>query len=142
MVFVQSQEAKLKLKEGLFEGNVDKTMQAPVTALFAYDRQYFDKLDRLFPPVPDAKTWFDGPQAEEHALRNGSLQAAYFMVVARAYGLDCGAMSGFDAGKLKSLFFAHTSWEPNFLCNIGYGDADKLHPRLPRLPFDEVCEIV
>lgn len=142
LVFVRTKEAKEKLKPALFEGNIEQTMMAPVTVIFAYDRLYFEKLSTLFPVVPNARTWFEGPDADEIAVRNSSLQAAYFMLVARDYGLDCGPMSGFDRKKVRSLFLNNTTWEPNFLCNLGYGVDNSLHPRLPRLPFDEACQFV
>lgn len=140
LVFVRTPEGKEKLKSTLFEGNVAQTMAAPVTVIFAYDRAYFDKLNVLFPVAPTARDWFQGPDCEEIAVRNSSLQAAYFMLVARDYGLDCGPMSGFDRNKVRSLFLAENNWEPNFLCNIGYGVSEALHPRLPRLPFNEACK--
>lgn len=142
LVFIRTLEAKERLKPALFEGNVEQTMAAPVTVIFAYDSLYFDKLTTLFPVVPNARDWFQGSDSEEIAVRNSSLQAAYFMLVARDYGLDCGPMSGFDPGLVKSQFLTGTTWEPNFLCNIGYGIDSQLHPRLPRLPFDEACQFV
>jgi 3-hydroxypropanoate dehydrogenase len=144
IIFVKSREGKERLKPALSAGNVDKTMAAPVTAIFAMDIKFFELLPKLFPHA-DAKSWFeDMPAAalESTALRNGSLQAAYFMLAARSLGLDCGPMSGFDNAKVDAEFFAGTSVKSNFLCNLGYGDATKLHPRSPRLEFDEACRFV
>jgi 3-hydroxypropanoate dehydrogenase len=125
-------------------GNVDKTMKAPVTGILGMDVHSCEKLPKLFPHA-DAKSWFEGlPEnvLEYVALRNSSLQGAYFMLAARALGLDCGPMSGFDNAKVDAAFFAGTTVKSNFLCNLGYGDASKLHPRLPRLDFDEACKVV
>ncbi len=142
VVFVKSQSAKEKLKVALAEGNVAKTMAAPVTAIVGMDMEFYEKLPFLFPHT-DAKSWFVGnkPLIETTAFRNSSLQGAYLMLAARASGLDCGPMSGFDNGKLDELFFAGTNVKSNFICNLGYGDATKLHPRSPRLAFDEACRI-
>jgi 3-hydroxypropanoate dehydrogenase len=143
VVFVKSKEAKEKLKPALDAGNVDKTMRAPVTAVIGMDVHFFEQLPKLFPHV-DAKAWFkDLPEnvLEYIALRNGSLQGAYFMLAARSLGLDCGPMSGFDNAKVDAAFFAGTTVKSNFLCNLGHGDATKLHPRSPRLSFEEACRI-
>jgi 3-hydroxypropanoate dehydrogenase len=142
IVFVKSREAKERLKPALAAGNVDKTMAAPVTAIIAMDVHFFEQLPKLFPHT-DAKAWFkDLPEnvLEYTALRNSSLQGAYFMLAARALGLDCGPMSGFDNAKVDAAFFAGTTAKSNFLCNLGYGDPSKLHPRSPRLDFDEACK--
>jgi 3-hydroxypropanoate dehydrogenase len=144
IVFVKSREAKEKLKPALDAGNVDKTMKAPVTAIIGMDMHFYEKLPQLFPHA-DAKAWFkDLPEnlLEYQALRNGSLQGAYFMLAARAFGLDCGPMSGFNNAKVDAAFFAGTTIKSNFLCNLGHGDASKLHPRSPRLTFDEACKVV
>jgi 3-hydroxypropanoate dehydrogenase len=144
VVFMRSPGAKEKLKPALDAGNVDKTMKAPVTAIIAMDIHFFEKLPKLFPHM-DARAWFkDLPPnvLETIALRNGSLQGAYFMLAARALGLDCGPMSGFNNAKVDEAFFAGTTVKSNFLCNLGYGESSKLHPRLPRLDFDEVCRVV
>lgn len=143
IVFVQSPEAKEKLKSCLDAGNVDKTMQAPVTALFAQDMKFYEQMKFLFPHT-DARAWFVGNDKliESTAFRNATLQAAYFMVVARGFGLSCGPMSGFDADKLNAAFFAGTSFRANFICNLGYGDHSKDYPRSPRFAFDDVCSIV
>jgi 3-hydroxypropanoate dehydrogenase len=144
IVFVKSREAKERLKPALDPGNVDKTMKAPVTAIIGMDIHFYDSLPRLF-PHGDARAWFrDLPEnvLEYTALRNGSLQGAYFMVAARALGLDCGPMSGFNNAKVDAEFFSGTSIKSNFLCNLGYGDGSKLYPRSPRLSFEEVCKIL
>jgi len=143
-VFVKSAEAKAKLGPALDEGNYRKTMAAPVTAIVAHDMAFFEKMPYLFPHT-DAKSWFDTkPEAaiETICLRNGSLQGAYLLLAARALGLDCGPMSGFDNAKVDAAFFAGTRWKSNFLVNLGYGDASKLFPRSPRLSFDEAARIV
>jgi 3-hydroxypropanoate dehydrogenase len=144
IAFVKSQEAKEKLRPCLEAGNVDKTMAAPVTAIIGMDVHFYEKLPKLYPHV-DARAWFkDLPEdvLEYIALRNSSLQGAYFMLAARALGLDCGPMSGFHNAKVNDAFFAGTTVKSNFLCNLGYGDSSKLHPRHPRLDFDEACSIV
>jgi len=142
-VFIRSQEAKAKLAPALSPGNLDKTMVAPVTAIVAYDLEFYENLPKLFPHV-DARSWFFGKH--EHALatafRNSTLQGGYFILAARALGLDCGGMSGFDNAKVDAAFFADTKWRSNFLINIGYGDPSKLMPRHPRLDFDEACRVL
>ena len=143
VVFVKSKEAKEKLKPCLDAGNVDKTMSAPATAIIAMDIHFYNELPKLYPHA-DAKAWFkDLPDdvLEYVALRNSSLQGAYFMLAARAVGLDCGPMSGFNNAKLDELFFAGTTIKSNFLCNLGYGEPSRLHPRSPRLTFAEACRI-
>ncbi len=142
-VFVRSQEAKERLKPALAEGNVRKTMAAPVTAIVAHDLEFFEKLPRLFPHA-DARSWFAGDEGKirETAFRNGTLQGAYLIVAARALGLDCGPMSGFDNARVDAEFFAGTSVRSNFLVNLGHGDPAKLRPRSPRLDFDEACEVL
>ena len=144
VVFVKSKAAKEQLKPALSTGNVDKTMKAPVTAIIGMDIHFYEKLPKLFPRA-DAKSWFkDLPEnvLEYMALRNGSLQAGYFILAARSLGLDCGPMSGFDNAKVDAMFFGGTTVKSNFLCNLGHGDAAKLHPRSPRLSFEEACQIV
>jgi 3-hydroxypropanoate dehydrogenase len=144
IIFVKSQEAKARLKPALDAGNVDKTMKAPVTAIIGMDIHFYEQLPKLFSHA-DARSWFkDLPEnvLEVIALRNSSLQGAYFMLAARALGLDCGPMSGFDNAKVDKAFFAGTTVKSNFLCNLGYGDASKLYPRLPRLGFEEACKVV
>lgn len=141
VVYVRSAEAKARLKPALAEGNVAKTMAAPATAIIAYDLEFYEQLPRLFPQA-DARSWFKGKadHIRETAFRNGSLQGAYFIMAARALGLDCGPMSGFDNAAVDRAFFPDGKIKSNFLCNLGYGDADKLHPRSPRLEFDEACQ--
>ncbi|MGF1639976.1 MAG: malonic semialdehyde reductase [Rhodospirillales bacterium] len=143
IVFVVSPEAKAMLRPCLMAGNVDKTMAAPATAIIGHDLAFHDRLPELFPHT-DARAWFVGNAAliETTAFRNGSLQGAYFMLAARALGLDCGPMSGFDNAKVDEAFFAGTRVRSNFLCNLGHGDPGKLHPRNRRLEFDEACRIV
>ena len=144
IILVKSREAKERLKPALDAGNVDKTMKAPVTAIIGMDIHFYEKLPKLFPRA-DAKSWFkDLPEnvLEYIALRNSSLQGAYFMLAARALGLDCGPMSGFDNAKVDEAFFAGTTVKSNFLCNLGYGDASKFYPRSPRLSFEEACKLV
>ena len=143
IVFVSSAQGKERLRPALAPGNVDKTMSAPVTAIIAHDLEFYEKLPKLFPHA-DARSWFVGkPEfSARAALLNGSLQGAYLMLAARAIGLDCGPMSGFDNARVDAEFFAGTPVRSNFLCNLGYGDASKLFPRSPRLDFDEACRIV
>ena len=143
IVFVKSPDAKERLRPALDAGNVVQTMAAPVTAIVAYDLEFYEKLPELAPHT-NARSWFVGKPAlhlRTTALRNGSLQGAYFIIAARALGLDCGPMSGFDNDKVDAAFFAGTPIRSNFLCNLGYGDATKLFPRGPRLTFDEACRI-
>jgi 3-hydroxypropanoate dehydrogenase len=142
-VFVKSQEAKEKLRPALSPNNADKTMAAPVTAIVAMDMAFYDHLPKLFPHA-DARSWFAGNDAAiaDTAFRNGSLQGAYLIMAARALGLDVGPMSGFDRNKVDEAFFAGTTVRSNFLVNLGYGDAAKLHPRNPRLSFDEAARVV
>lgn len=142
IVFVRSDEAKARLRATLAPGNVDKTMAAPVTAIVAHDLEFHEQLPRLFPHA-DARSWFAGNDEliRTTAFRNGTLQGAYLMLAARAVGLDCGPMSGFDAAALDAAFFPGTSWRSNFLCNLGYGDPTGLFPRSPRLAFEEACRL-
>ena len=142
-VFVRSQEAKAKLGPALDEGNYKKTMAAPCTVIVAYDMAFYEKIPVLFPHT-DARGWFDTKPENDLrtiALRNGSLQGAYLLLAARALGLDCGPMSGFDNAKVDAAFFAGTSWRSNFLVNLGKGDPASIFPRSPRLNFDEACRI-
>ena len=143
IVFLKSREAKERLRPLLSPGNLDKTMTSPVVTIFAHDLEFHEQLPRLFPHA-DAKSWFTGNQQliETTAFRNGTLQAAYFMLAARGLGLDCGPMSGFDNAGVDKEFFDGTKWKSNFICNIGHGDAAALHPRSPRPEFDEFCRIV
>ena len=144
ILFLRTSEAKERLRPALSPNNVDKTMKAPVTAILAYDLKFYENLPRLFPNNPAAREWFSGNAqlAEVTAFRNGSLQGGYFILAARALGLECGPMSGFDNAKVDAEFFAGSSVKSNFLCNLGYGDASKLFPRNPRLDFDEACKLL
>ncbi len=142
VIFVKSAAAKDRLKPALASGNVEKTLSAPVTAIVGHDLAFTDRLPELS-PGSDMASSFAGKQQliADTAFRNGSLQGAYLMLAARALGLDCGPMSGFDRKKVDAAFFAGTEIKSNFLCNLGYGDAEALRPRKPRLSFDEACEI-
>jgi len=143
VVFVQSAEAKEKLKPTLSAGNVDKTMAAPVTAIVAYDSRFYDQLATQFPAAPGAGARFEAdPQgALQNALRGSTLQGAYLILAARALGLDCGPMGGFDAAKLDAAFFPDGQWRSNFLVNIGWGDPSGNRPRGPRLAFEDAVRI-
>jgi 3-hydroxypropanoate dehydrogenase len=139
LVLVHSPAAKEQLLPCVSSGNFEKVRTAPITAIVAYDREFFELLPRLYPHT-DARGWFTTNPAlvEETGLRNSSLQGGYFILALRAEGLDCGPMSGFDADKVDAAFFPERRWRTNFLLNIGYGDRGRLRPRLPRLGFDEV----
>ncbi len=143
IVFVVSAEGRERLKPCLAEGNVDKTMTAPVTAIIGNDMKFYDRLPELFPHT-DARAWFEGNDdlIQVTAFRNATLQGAYFMLAARALGLDTGAMSGYDEAAVDEAFFAGTSIKSNFLCNIGFGNGKDMFPRSPRLDFDDACSIV
>ncbi len=140
-VFIRSQEAKERLRPTLSPGNVEQTMPAPVTVIVAYDLKFFEKLPRLFPHSKSMpKLFASNPElVEMTALRNSSLQGAYLIAAARALGLDCGPMSGFDNANLDQEFFPEGLVKSNFLINLGYGDHTKLRPRNPRLEFGEAC---
>lgn len=142
LVFVKSLVAKQRLLPCLSEGNVRKSMEAPVVAIIGMDMEFYEKLPVLF-PHQDARSWYAGKpeKIRENAFRCSSLQGAYFMLAARALGLDCGPMGGFDAQKIDAAFFPDGKVKVNFICAIGYGEHAKLHPRHPRLPFEEVCRI-
>ncbi len=142
-LFVRSAEARARLKPALIPTNVDKTMAAPVTVIVAQDLAFYDLLPHLFPHT-DARPWFAGKPAliEETAFRNSTLQGAYLILAARALGLDCGPMSGFDRAKVDAEFFAGTTVRSNFLVNLGYGDPAGLFPRSPRLEFDQACQLL
>ena len=156
--FLRTKEAKERLRPALAPLNVEKTMTAPVTVIVAYDLKFYDQLPKLFPHSPGMKQLFErNPElVEATAKRNSSLQGAYLILAARALGLDCGPMSGFDHAKVDEEFFAagkpcfgcdqeffpEGHVKTNFLCNLGYGDPSKLFPRLPRLPFNEVCSLL
>jgi 3-hydroxypropanoate dehydrogenase len=138
LVFVRGAEAKEKLVSCLIPGNVQKVKKAPVTVIVAHDLEFYEGLPRLFPHT-DARSWFVGNPAliQATAFRNGTLQGAYLILAARALGLDCGPMSGFDNAKVDALFFPDGKVKSNFLLNLGYGDPSKLFPRSPRLSFEE-----
>ena len=140
---MKSREAKEKLKPHLSEGNRDKTMKAPVCTIVGYDLDFYKHLPKLFPPA-DAKSWFEGNEAKifDTAFRNGTLQGAYLIMAARALGLDCGPMSGFDSAGVDRDFFAGTNIKSNFLCSLGHGDASVLFPRSPHFSFDEMARIL
>jgi 3-hydroxypropanoate dehydrogenase len=144
ILFLRTPEAKQKLAPALASGNVDNAMQAPVTAIVAYDLKFYDQLPKLFPHNPGMRDLFaKSPElAATTAFRNSSLQGGYFILAARAVGLDCGPMSGFDNAKLDAEFFPAGNVKSNFLCNLGYGDPSKLLPRGPRLEFDEACQLL
>ena len=143
ILFVISPEAKAKLLECVSPGNVEKTRSAPVTAIIGMDLAFYEKLPKLFPHA-DARSWFLGKKAfaDTTAFRNSSLQGGYFILAARALGLDCGPMSGFDHAKIDAAFWAGTEIKTNFICNLGHGDPTKLFARSPRLSFEEACRIV
>jgi 3-hydroxypropanoate dehydrogenase len=142
LVFVRSDEGRRRLAPALSPGNVDKVMAAPVTAILGHDLAFYEHLPRLFPHNPTARSWFEGkPHAEATAFRNSTLQGAYFMLAARAVGLDCGPMSGFDAAKVDAEFFPGGRVRTNFLCSIGHGDPAKLFDRSPRFAFEEACSL-
>ena len=144
IVFVKSDEAKAKLGPALSEGNYKKTMAAPCVAIVGYDMRFYDKLPVLFPHT-DAKAWFehrDEANLAWVANRNSSLQTAYLILAARALGLDCGPMTGFDNAKVDAAFFAGTAIRSNILVNLGHGDPASIFPRMPRLSFDEACRIL
>ena len=142
IVFVTSPEARAKLLECVSPGNVEKTRSAPVTAIIGMDMAFYEKLPVLFPHA-DARSWFVGKKefADTAAFRNSSIQGGYFILAARAVGLDCGPMSGFDHEKMDAAFWAGTPIKSNFICNLGHGDATKLFSRSPRLSFEEACRI-
>ncbi len=142
-VFIRSAEAKEKLKACLNEGNVEKSMTAPIVAIIGMDLEFYEKLPKLFPHT-DARSWYFGKpeKIQQTAFRNSSLQGAYLIMAARSLGLDCGPMSGFDNAKLDAAFFSDGKVKSNFICAIGYGDPAGLYPRGPRLDFNEAAEIV
>ena len=142
-VFVKTAEAKAGLVSCMSAGNAAKTAQAPVTVIIGMDMEFYEKLPKLSPTV-DARSWFAGNEAliQSTAFRNSSLQGAYLIMAARAIGLDCGPMSGFDNAKVDGQFFAGTSIKSNFVCSLGYGDPAKVRARAPRLSFEEACKIV
>ena len=142
-VFLRSPQSRIRLAPALLPGNLDKTMSAPVTVIVAHDLSFHEQLPRLFPNA-DARSWFTGNDEliRQTAFRNGTLQGAYMMLAARAVGLDCGPMSGFDNAKVDAEFLAGTPWRSNFLCNLGHGDPSKLFPRNPRFQFEDACLVL
>ena len=144
ILFLRTAAAKEKLKPFLIEGNIEKTMTAPVAAIIAYDAYFFEKVPQLFPHKPEAAEWFESDVADGSpiAFRNGTLQGAYFMIAARALGLDCGPMSGFDNAGVDQAFFPEGKVKSNFICNLGHGDPSGVFERLPRLAFDEACQLL
>ena len=142
-VFIRTEAGKEKLKPALAPTNVEKVMTAPVVAIIAYDTQFFSQMGQLFPHMDVAPMFSGNPGlAESTAFRNGTLQGAYLMFAARSLGLDCGPMSGFDNGVVDEAFFAGTGIKSNFLCGIGYGNSQKIFQRLPRLDFEQCCELI
>jgi len=151
-IFLRTEEAKQRLLPALSSTNAEKTLKAPVTAIVGYDVKFFEHIPKLFPHNPGMAKVFSSapPHAATTAFRNGSLQGGYLILAARALGLDCGPMSGFDNAKVDAEFFTPASGNPpefvevksNFLCNLGYGDESKLFPRNPRLSFDEACRLL
>jgi len=144
ILFLRTPEAKARLLPALTPGNVDKTKAAPVTAIIGYDTRFFEFFPKLFPHRPEMRDAFaNNPEnAEITAFRNGTLQGAYFMIAARAVGLDVGGMSGFDNAKVDTEFFPDGRVKSNFLCNVGHGDPAKVLAKLPRLDFDEACRLL
>lgn len=144
IVFLRTPEAKARLLPALRSGNVEKTKAAPVTAILGYDTRFYERLDVLFPHRPEMAEMYrrDPELAEVTAFRNATLQGAYFILAARAVGLDVGPMSGFDNAKVDAEFFPDGRIRSNFLCNLGHGDPAKVMPRLPRLPFDDACRLL
>ena len=144
ILFLRTPESKQRLAPALSPTNVEKTMHAPVTAIIAHDLDFYEKLPKLFPHNHGMQDLFakSAPLAEITAFRNGTLQGGYFIIAARALGVDCGPMSGFDNAKVDQEFFPTGRIKSNFLCNLGYGDASKVYPRKPRLDFDEACTLI
>jgi 3-hydroxypropanoate dehydrogenase len=143
-VFIVSAAAKEALRPALSPGNIDKTISAPVTVIIGYDLNFHEQLPRLYPINPAVSSWYEAKPAliHETAFRNSTLQGAYLMLAARALGLDCGPMSGFDHAKINALYWPDGSVRANFLCNLGYGEHSALQPRGPRLSFDDACRIL
>lgn len=141
-VFCTSQEAKEKLAACASEKNQPKIRQAPVTVIIGMDMHFYDKIPQVFPHAPEAAEWFKGPLGEPTAFRNSTLQGAYFIIAARAIGLDVGPMSGFDNAAVDEAFFAGTPIKSNFISTFGYGDPSTVLPRLPRLSFAESCKVI
>jgi 3-hydroxypropanoate dehydrogenase len=142
LIFVRSSAAKDKLLACVSAGNVNKVREAPVTVIVGMDLDFHEQLPKLFPHV-DARAWFanDAAKRAESALRNSSLQGGYLILAARALGLDCGPMSGFDPARIDAAFWAGSSVKTNFICALGRGDPAKVFQRNPRLSFDEACQL-
>ena len=142
-VFVKSEAEKVKFEPALLPNNISKVMTAPVVAIIGYDLDFSDHMTKLFPHMDVAPMYKGNDEMNlSTAFRNSSLQGAYLIMVARALGLDCGPMSGFNNQLVDETFFSDTNIKSNFLCCIGYGDSTKIFQRLPRLDFDEVCKII
>ncbi len=146
ILYLKTPEARQRLAPALSNSNREKTIRAPVTAIVAYDLAFYEHLPRMF-HTPGAENWFKGNEAsiQDNSFRNGTLQAGYFLLAARAVGLDVGPMSGFDKAKVNEEFFSdgiYSTWRVNFVCNLGYGDPTGLHPRDPRFDFDDVCHTI
>ncbi|MBP0630405.1 MULTISPECIES: malonic semialdehyde reductase [unclassified Cupriavidus] len=145
LVFVRTEEGRAKLRPALAPGNVEKTMAAPVVAIVGYDTRFYEQLPELFPHNPAVKAWFEGDEkvdfANTTAFRNGTLQGGYLIAAARALGLDCGPMSGFNNQAVDQAFFAGTSIRSNFICGLGHGDPEKVFARSPRLSFEQACQL-
>jgi len=143
ITFLKSEDSKNRLKPHLDEGNIDKTMSAPVVAIIGYDTEFYEKLPYLFPHT-DARSWFAGKPEKIVASgsMNATLQAAYFMIAARSIGLDCGPMGGFNNEGVDSEFFSDGKTKTLLICSIGYGDKSKVFPRSPRLDFSEACKVI
>ena len=144
LVFLARDEARERIKPHLSPGNVDKVMTAPVTAIIASDSKFYDRIPELLPHNPEAREWFSGDEklAAETAFRNSTLQGGYFIIAARALGLDCGPMSGFNPDGVNAEFFPEGQVTVNFICALGYGKPEDLLPRSPRLGFDDACQIL
>ena len=144
IVFAHSQAERDRLATMVMPGNVEKVATAGAVAIIGYDLKFYDKIPQLFPHAPEAREWFahDEQVAFMTAFRNGTLQGAYLMLAARALGLDCGPMSGFDAEVVNNTFWPEGRVKANFMCNIGYGDDARVYPRSPRLMFDQACQVV
>ncbi|MEL6323283.1 MAG: malonic semialdehyde reductase [Pseudomonadota bacterium] len=144
-IFLPRGDARERLKPHLLGGNVEKTMAAPWTVILAHDLEFHEKIPQLFPHNPEAKHWFDADDVRHTtAFRNGTLQSAYFLVAARAIGLDCGPMSGFDNAGVDTEFMTgeRVNWRSNWICNLGYGNRKDLFPRSPRLDFEDACVVL
>jgi 3-hydroxypropanoate dehydrogenase len=146
MLFLRTPAAKERLRPALSVQNADKTMSAPVAAIIANDSRFYENLPKLFLHNQTARSWFEGEDKRDVAavtsMRNGTLQGAYFIVAARALGLDCGPMSGFDNAIVDKTFFPDGRLKSNFICNIGYADPEQIMPRNPRLSFEEACQLL